>query len=109
MQIFLDDEREPVNSRDFVIVRNYLDFVNVVLNADQVIEFISFDHDLGDDSLSGYECAKYLVELDMDRRGVVIRPWFKFTVHGHNPDDKYDIEDYLGGYIEAKMRGDVHV
>jgi hypothetical protein len=104
MNIFLDDERLPANYLDFVIVRNYNEFVDAVLYAKTPIKFISFDHDLGDDSLSGYECAKYLVDLDEDRGGTLIGPDFEWYVHSQNPVGAANIENYLDGYMNFKYQ-----
>ena len=104
MNIFLDDEREPVNSRDFLIVRSYNEFVNCILENRDDITFITFDHDLGDDSLSGYECVKWLVELDMDLKGAILGPEFKWYVHSQNPVGAKAINDYLKSYMEYKFR-----
>ena len=103
-QIFLDDEREPVNSLDWLIVRNYSEFVGTVLDNRYEIDYISFDHDLGDDSLSGFECVKWLVELDMECRGEILTQDFKWYVHSQNPIGAANINEYLSGYLEFKWR-----
>lgn len=97
MKIFLDDVREPkdclgymykrigtlnpIYLKDWIIVRNYNDFVKVITENAIQITHISFDHDLGEDiavtnrekglskraarkikkfSKSGYDCAVWL-------------------------------------------------
>jgi len=103
-QIFLDDEREPVNYLDFIIVRNYSEFVSIVLNIGfpDELTYVTFDHDLGDDSLDGYECAKFLVSLDQDRKGKLLGDNFKFYVHSQNPVGAMNINSYLNNYLEWK-------
>ena len=95
MKIFLDDYRTPLNCisymhqrigalntiylQEWVIVKNYDDFVNMVSKNADVITHISFDHDLADehyisesrmDSLydiyqekTGYDCAKWVKDF----------------------------------------------
>ena len=76
---------------DFVMVRNYNDFVNVIIK-NGLPTFISFDNDLGldsDDNLApdGYACAKWLVyESDINLQHL------KFNVHSANPVAKVQIE-----------------
>lgn len=102
MQIFLDDEREPINSRDWAIVRNYFEFINCVLENRYEIDYISFDHDLGEDSLSGFDCVKWLVDLDIQSGGKILNEDFKWYVHSQNPIGAENINEYLSGYLEFK-------
>ncbi|MFV2014441.1 MAG: cyclic-phosphate processing receiver domain-containing protein, partial [Candidatus Heimdallarchaeota archaeon] len=69
MKIFLDDERHPQDwvgyDGEWNVVRNYNEFKEILLNCYHQnidIECISFDHDLGEDSKDGYDCAKWLTE-----------------------------------------------
>lgn len=98
MKIFLDDIREPqdclfyMNRRigslntiyleDWIVVRNYDEFVNTITNNIDKITHVSFDHDLADEHYdpkmldtenynqlydsfnekTGYDCAKWLKE-----------------------------------------------
>jgi hypothetical protein len=102
MNIFLDDERIPINYLDFVVVRNYSEFVDTVLYAAEDINYISFDHDLGEDSLTGYDCAKYLVDLDQDRGGIVNID-FQWYIHSQNPIGGANIHNYLMAYMRWKF------
>ena len=95
--LFLDDIRTvkmvypTMEESDFVMVRNYNDFVNVIIK-NGLPTFISFDNDLGldsDDNLApdGYACAKWLVyESDINLQHL------KFNVHSANPVAKVQIE-----------------
>lgn len=69
MKIFLDDERNPINfvgyDNTWTIARNFEEFNALVLKAFHgldIIECISFDHDLGKDTPDGYDCVKWLVD-----------------------------------------------
>lgn len=91
-KVYLDDVRTPL-SDNWLVVRNYDDFVKVIteMGLDK-IELISLDHDLGETAMkeyftnvapnykldyekikekTGYDCAKFLVdyyyEINSDR------------------------------------------
>lgn len=88
-KLFLDDERDPIG-QDWIIVRSYDDFA-LIIEEFGVPEFISFDHDLGENSATGYACAKWLV-------GYCIGAGEKipdFYVHSQNPVGKANIEAYI--------------
>lgn len=99
MKIFLDDERFPVTD-DFVICRDYYYFVDAVLEAGKKLSFISFDHDLAQ-AETGLDCAKFLVETDMDQN--ILTKDFNFYVHSQNPVGKKNIESYLNNYLALKF------
>ena len=83
MKIYLDDIRTP-KDKDWMVVRNYHEFVNLVQNVGiKNIATISLDHDLGDSAMNeyhtnvspnfkldynnisektGYDAAKFLVD-----------------------------------------------
>ena len=99
--LFLDDERFPSgDSMDWVVVRSYDEAVAQVLNWG-FPSFISFDHDLGPDEKTGYDFAKWIVELDMDH-GVIDVENFEFYVHSQNPVGKENIEKLLENYLKMK-------
>jgi hypothetical protein len=53
-RIYLDDVRTPVD-KDWIVVRNYEEFVNKVNEIGlKNIETISLDHDLGDTAMNEY-------------------------------------------------------
>ena len=56
-------------------------------------DFISFDHDLGE-GLSGYDCAKYLVDYCLDHQLALPA----FAVHSQNPVGKENIERLLRNF-----------
>lgn len=101
--LFLDDERLPATTDDRVYVaRDFDSAVNLIFAHDNCPTFISFDHDLGHDSLTGFDFAKWLVEKDMDDGGEFIPKNFYFYVHSQNPVGKENIEKYLQGYLKYR-------
>lgn len=53
-RIYLDDIRTPTD-KDWLIVRNYYEFINLVTNIGlENIKTISLDHDLGDTAIKEY-------------------------------------------------------
>ena len=76
--LWIDDVRNPLENDwlvfspigkdvDVVWVKSYDEFVDYLTRVDKLPDAICFDHDLGDGK-SGYDCAKYLVDLCMNRR-----------------------------------------
>ncbi len=65
-KIFLDDERLPDfigwDGFDVIRVRDYYEFIESITKYNGEIESISFDHDLGLSSKSGYDCIRWLEE-----------------------------------------------
>jgi hypothetical protein len=103
-KLYLDDLRElPDNS--FILVRSYEEAINYVKD-NGIPSFISFDHDLGIDEdgkllPTGYDFAKYLVEMDMDDIYKFPKN-FSFHVHSANPVGKVNIETYLNNYLKRR-------
>ena len=114
ISLFLDDERIPADIKllmgkffveDWVIVRNYQDFVEVVNNNIGNIDLVSFDHDIacfvGDVEKTGKDCADYLIDKCIET-GIDFPNWF---VHTQNivgkPNVIASILTYLK-YIENK-------
>jgi len=115
LKIYLDDVRTPINSSNWVIVRNYDEFVSKVeeIGLDN-IEWISLDHDLDKSAMvewlfgavknykidyskikekTGYECAKWLV--DQWKNGA---PVVKVTTHSANAIGSANIMGYINNY-----------
>ena len=103
-KLFLDDIRnvkmvyKNLKEEDFVIVRNFKDFKQVIIE-NGLPELISFDNDLGLDeneniAEDGYAAAKWLVyESGIDLRNL------KFNVHSANPVAAQQIQGLLDNYI----------
>ena len=90
MPLYLDDLRPTPEGFDRVY--SYEEFVGY-LEIKGLPDFISFDHDLGED-LSGYDCAKYLVEYCLAHQ----RPLPDYQVHSQNPVGKENIERLLENF-----------
>lgn len=118
--LFIDDERnledvtwapwqvqEKYRNEEWVIVRNYGDAIVEVFNRG-FPSYISFDHDLGDNSKTGYDIAKQLVENDMisgereSRKSYKFSADFDFYVHSKNPVGAENIRNYLSNYFYFK-------
>ena len=117
--IYLDDVRIPTDSR-WTLVKNYDEFVAEInlVGLDQV-EFISLDHDLGDEAMveyynnvknnyrfdydsikekTGYDCAKWLVQQSIDKD--IPLPTVK--IHSANPIGAANICGYINNYLKIK-------
>lgn len=81
MKIYLDDIRFPKHPKGMTILRNYMDFMFTWECNKDVIDYISFDHDLGTGK-TGYDALK-IVEEDI-MTGVIQRH-IKLFVHSANP------------------------
>ena len=129
MNLFLDDVRIPYETGnyiypvelrsmyrllDWVIVRNYNQFVQIIKN-NGLPNVISFDHDLGEDEaeslrsegfskrkarehkktvMSGYDCAKWLCDYCLEN-GLPIPEYY---CHSMNPTGKENILSLLNNY-----------
>lgn len=112
MHIFLDYYREPDEvtwgkniplfiSTEWVVVRNYAEFVALVESLEETPKHIAFDHDLADahyvgdfsnpDEKTGLDCAKKLVEICMERKWLLP----EFSSHSLNPVGRENIIVYL--------------
>jgi hypothetical protein len=102
--LFLDDERYPPNDgREWVICRNGDQALDEFLYRGMP-SYISFDHDLGEDSGTGYDIAKMLVEVDLQTPEEMYRfpENFSFYVHSQNPIGKANIEGLLNNYLKQR-------
>ena len=96
--MFLDDLRDHKNyytdEKNVVVCRTYYEAVEYVKKYGIMSE-ISFDHDLGDDSIpemTGYSFAKFLIDYIIDNE---LKCVFDYVVHSANPVGKENIECYL--------------
>lgn len=116
--LFLDDVRMPgtafnymkdprYNNLDWVIVRNYAEFVAAIKKRG-IPQLVSYDHDLADihydpstwresfkyDEETGLDCARYLIEQLQGAK----HP--DYLVHSWNPVGKKNIEQTIQDYIK---------
>jgi len=117
--LFIDDERnledvtwapwevrEKYRNEEWVIVRNGIEATYAIAERKSYPSYISFDHDLGDedDGETGYDYAKRLVNMDMDKDfpNYKFPEDFSFYVHSQNPIGKANIEGLLNNYMKHK-------
>lgn len=101
--LFIDDERLPPRDGNTWHIARSIDQVFTLLTRFGTPDYISFDHDLGDDTPSGFVIAKALVEKDMDHE-IDLQEGFDFYVHSQNPIGRDNIESYLRGYLKFKRQ-----
>jgi hypothetical protein len=101
-KMFIDDERHPAKNKKFdYIVRDYKEAMKI-FNKQGCPSFISFDHDLGTRSKTGFDIVKNMVERDLDKRSRWIPNNFTYDVHSANPVGKKNIEGLLDNYLEKR-------
>lgn len=98
--LFLDDEREPADALiatgvEVVVCRNFNEAVSTTFLRGFPSHFC-FDHDLGDNSKTGYDFAKWLVYTYLDNEPREI----KYSIHSQNPVGVANIKGLLDGYNE---------
>lgn len=99
--LFIDDERDPPGNdgRVWVVARDWED-VMMAFRIHGMPGYVSFDHDLGLDTHTGYDIAKFMVELDMNNdENFAIPQEFGFYVHSQNPVGRDNIQKYLDNYL----------
>lgn len=93
----LDDERGLPLGRD-ILVLDFKSMINIInLCQQNEIDFaIDFDYDLGDDYLTGYTIAEYIVSNDIRME--------KFSIHSANKHGVKIIRELLlsNGFTESK-------
>lgn len=95
-KLYLDDLRIP-KTDGWSIVRSYDEFVSWV-TSNGAPDVVSFDHDLGEDVMTGYDCVKWLVEYCIENN-VTFPQW---NVHSANPVGKENIERYIVNFLKHK-------
>lgn len=98
-KLFIDDERSPPGPLGEWVVARSVFLAKHIIEQRGMPDFISFDHDLGEDVPTGYDLAKWLVDQDLD--GVnYFHPVFEYTVHSQNPVGKANIEGLMDQYLK---------
>jgi hypothetical protein len=93
-KLFLDDVRIAPD-KTWHVVKNYKQFIDYI-EVYGLPDVISFDHDLGDEILTGYDCAKYLIKHILDNEYKINN--INFIVHSMNPVGKENIEKLLNNF-----------
>lgn len=99
---FLDDEREPVakNNIIWVIFRDGESLISM-LDMVGLPDGISFDHDLGEDRMSGHDVAKEILARVVDQQ-LVVPVEFEFDVHSQNPIGANNIRNTMNDIHKAQ-------
>ncbi|QQG45558.1 MAG: hypothetical protein HYW89_01340 [Candidatus Sungiibacteriota bacterium] len=99
MKIFLDDlvetERKDWKPEGWVGVKNFTEFQGVLEKAlaeGEKIEGLSFDNDLGEGEMEGWEIAKWLTETHPE----IFAENPELRVHSANPEGRKSLEHYFG-------------
>lgn len=97
--LFLDDERHPADAllatgTEVVTCRNFDEAVSAVFLRG-FPSHICFDHDLGEGSKSGFDFAKWLVQVQLDAS---VPAEIKYSIHSQNPVGFANIKGLLDGY-----------
>lgn len=116
--LFIDDERDPKQcvwapgmvyrkyvSEDWLVARTWKEVAEVIRAQECLPNFISFDHDLGDNEPTGYDIVKMLIEDALDHPDEPSMQFprdFDFFVHSKNPIGKVNIEMLLTGFISRR-------
>lgn len=98
--LFLDDERFPARVSavgDFKIARTIAE-AQEIIRQHGVPDFISFDHDLGDNEPTGYDFAKWLVDQHLN--GNLNISSMGFYVHSQNPVGARNINMLLAKFMD---------
>lgn len=99
--LFLDDIRSAPYE-EWITVRSFEEFCEYITEHGVPLS-ISFDHDLGGsgkNSKTGYDCAKWLVKQDMDKKIDISE--LVWSVHSMNTVGSLNIKKYLTNYLEKK-------
>jgi hypothetical protein len=115
MWIFLDDKRKDATivhnknrglgvgigrANNWVIARDYFQFIDILKSNFDQIDFISFDHDISsydmdEKEMTGKDAAQFLIDYCMDN-GKTIPDWF---VHSDNTGGNRNIRQLLINYM----------
>lgn len=115
MWVFLDDKRKDATivhnkhrglgievgrANNWVITRDYFQFIDILKSNFDQIDFISFDHDISsydmdEKELTGKDAAQFLIDYCMDN-GKKLPDWF---VHSDNTGGNKNIRQLLTNYM----------
>ena len=105
VKLYLDDVRMSSQSgyqdNEWIVVRNYAEFVSAIEQHFSNLEVASFDHDLADfdsdgNELSGYSCVKWLCGYIEDNNLDIANLELKF--HTANPVGQVNMASYWNNF-----------
>ena len=104
--IFLDDTRKPEQYLNTEINQvfcastfdEFVEVLNCIYDKHNRVDEIWFDHDLGENAGTGYDCAKYLVEFCIEK----CMPLPEYHIQSNNPVGKLDIDSYLRSFLKSQ-------
>lgn len=116
-RLYLDDKRIPLKELEFIVVRNYNEFVDYI-QTEGVPDLISFDHDLADEHVedylqdpvdgklnydtyqekTGYDAAKWIIDF-CEETGASLPISY---VHSQNTVGALNIKSYINNYLKHK-------
>ncbi|MDT0678653.1 cyclic-phosphate processing receiver domain-containing protein [Autumnicola musiva] len=115
--LWLDDKLNPMDTRmdwlafspigrevEVVWVKNMMEFRNWI-QKNGLPDAICFDHDLGDSSPNGYDCAKWLIKYCQENQ-LSLPLWASQCT---NPLQKANINKLLRSFVQRPQRVDFHV
>ena len=103
MRIFLDDERDPVDS-DWIVVRSVEEAQKTCYDKSLgTITEISLDHDLGEGG-TGKDFVNWLICADNAGQCGRLPDDVKFRIHTQNPVGRDNMAATLRGYF-TRIRG----
>ena len=107
VKLYLDDVRMPSQSgykdNEWVVVRNYADFVSAIEKHFSNLEVASFDHDLSDfdsegNEMTGYSCIKWLCDYIQDNNLDISN--LRLNFHTSNPVGKENMASYWNNFYK---------
>jgi hypothetical protein len=103
VKLFLDDERFPPNDgAEWHIVRTMGEAISY-MEENGCPDFISWDHDLGQDEPTGYDLVNWMIDRDLDLEGSFIPKTFTFYVHSQNSVGVVNINSKLRSYLDFRQ------
>jgi hypothetical protein len=98
--LFLDDVRDPPDV-GWVVCRSY-DAARREVEIRGAPYRVSFDHDLGENSISGYDFAKWLCSYMLEHG---VSNEFTYYVHSMNPIGAVNIDRYVSWFVDTYRSG----
>jgi hypothetical protein len=97
--LFLDDERDPVDPTHWVVCRSTDEAISQCLMRGEFPAEIAFDHDLGGDDTS-MRFIRWMIDMHYDGDMHMTQP-IRYTVHSQNPIGARNIQGIMEGWISS--------